>query len=397
MRRFALIALLCALCAAPLLLTACTSRTVSDAVTIARSPSSTTVSQVLGRRAVDYAANPQVLERDLKAFAAALKKLFERLEDRAEERWGKGEAELPGPKKYVKYLDNYQSRCIVDFEAGTVVVETVDQDRPMEALREAVVVTLLTPRDPRAVDLFTDSSVQLGAEPYLYGLVKDHEGEDIRWEWRAGRFADWLVQRRLQTRSVTRDGKALTVRSVRVDMVPGHLEARARQYLPLARKHAEAFGLDPTLVLAIMRVESDFNPFAVSHAGALGLMQVVPSTAGRDVYQFLNGRPGHPSGDELFDPDFNIRYGSAYLHIVKNRYLPAADPISREYCAIAAYNGGPGSVQRVFAADRAEALRRIDAMPPDAVYDQLTERHPASETRRYLWKVVMARREFRAI
>ena len=87
-------------------------------------------------------------------------------------------------------------------------------------------------------------------------------------------------------------------------MAPGRLERQAAKYLPLAKQHAAAYDLDTGLVLSIMRVESDFNPFAVSHAGAFGLMQVVPSSAGRDVYQFLNNKPGFPTADELLSYNF---------------------------------------------------------------------------------------------
>ncbi len=57
---------------------------------------------------------------------------------------------------------------------------------------------------------------------------------------------------------------------------------------------------------------------------------------------FLYGRRGQVSYDELRVPEINIRYGTAYLHILFNRYFQkVTDPVSREYCAIAAYNLGP--------------------------------------------------------
>lgn len=393
-----LLAALLAVALAAFFLPACSGRTVSDAVTIATSPNAATVGRVLGRRAVNYAANPAQLERDVKSMQAALQKLFGGLRGKAEDKWGTKDAEVPSPKRYVKYLSGYKTRTIVDFEAGTVTVETVDTEKPLEALREAIVVTLLTPRDPRAVDLFSDKEIRLGDEPYLLGLVLDHENQEIRWEWRAERYADWLLAGHLAERQGPRPEKDSLVRYVRIDMAPGRLERQAAKYLPEAKRHAAAYGLDTGLVLSIMRVESDFNPFAVSHAGAFGLMQVVPGSAGRDVYEFLNGKPGFPNADELLNPETNIRYGSAYLHLLETRLIaPVDDPVSREYCAVAAYNGGPGSVLRTFASDRSEALRRINGMPPDQVYDTITQKHPADETRRYLWKVVMARREFRGI
>ena len=67
-------------------------------------------------------------------------------------------------------------------------------------------------------------------------------------------------------------------------MIANHVEVRAQKYIPLVRKAAERYGIDESLILGIMQTESSFNPYAISYANAIGLMQVVPSTAGRDVF-----------------------------------------------------------------------------------------------------------------
>ncbi|MDH2692709.1 transglycosylase SLT domain-containing protein, partial [Escherichia coli] len=66
--------------------------------------------------------------------------------------------------------------------------------------------------------------------------------------------------------------------SVTIPMVPNHLDKRAHKYLPLVRKAAEQYGVDASLILAIMQTESSFNPYALSNADLLGLMQVVQHT-----------------------------------------------------------------------------------------------------------------------
>ncbi len=85
-------------------------------------------------------------------------------------------------KKYVKYTQNYMSRTIVDFDSGSIVVETLDDKAPKESLKNAIVTTLLTPDDPRSVDLFSDKPVTLTSDrpPYLSGLVLDQQGQPIR-------------------------------------------------------------------------------------------------------------------------------------------------------------------------------------------------------------------------
>ena len=178
-------------------------------------------------------------------------------------------------------------------------------------------------------------------------------------------------------------------------MVRDHLGIRAAKYRSQVTAAAKRFGVSGNLIYAIMKVESDFNPFAVSSAMAVGLMQVVPSTAGSDVYRLLNNRKGQPTAKDLFQPPVNITYGTAYLHLLDTRFLAGiTNPVSREYCMIAGYNGGAGAVLRTFDRDRDRAAARINGLPPDTVYATLRDKAPHAETRRYLGKVLEAKKQF---
>lgn len=116
----------------------------------------------------------------------------------------------------------------------------------------------------------------------------------------------------------------------------------------MVRRASRKYGVDESLILAIMQTESSFNPYAVSRSDALGLMQVVQHTAGKDVFR-SQGKSGTPSRSFLFDPASNIDTGTAYLAMLNNVYLGGIDnPTSRRYAVITAYNGGAGSVLRVF-------------------------------------------------
>jgi hypothetical protein len=88
--------------------------------------------------------------------------------------------------------------------------------------------------------------------------------------------------------------------------------------------------VNPNLVAAIMRAESGFDAMAVSHKGARGLMQLMPSTGKRLGF----------SPEDLFDAEINIEAGVSYLEQLINRY-PDDLPL-----ILAAYNAGEGAVER---------------------------------------------------
>ncbi|WP_436858273.1 membrane-bound lytic murein transglycosylase MltC [Citrobacter tructae] len=306
--------------------------------------------------------------------------------------WGYQEVLIAGPKDYVKYTDQYQTRSHINFDAGTMTVETIAGTDPAGHLRRAIIKTLLMGDDPSSVDLYSDvDDIQISREPFLYGQVLDHTGQPIRWEGRATSFADYLLQTRLKSRS----NGIRKIFSVTINLVPNHLDKRAHKYLGLVRQASHKYGIDESLILAIMQTESSFNPYAVSRSDALGLMQVVQHTAGKDVYR-SQGRSGTPSRSYLFDPASNIDTGTAYLAILNNVYLGGIDnPTSRRYAVITAYNGGAGSVLRVFSNDKIQAANIINSMTPGDVYQTLTTRHPSAESRRYLYKVNSAQKSYR--
>jgi soluble lytic murein transglycosylase-like protein len=97
---------------------------------------------------------------------------------------------------------------------------------------------------------------------------------------------------------------------------------------PLARQAAERAGVDPNLFDALVTAESGYDPNARSRAGAMGLSQLMPGTA-REL-----------GVSDPFDPAQNLRGGATYLSQMLQRFQ--GDP----RLALAAYNAGPGAVQK---------------------------------------------------
>jgi soluble lytic murein transglycosylase len=105
-------------------------------------------------------------------------------------------------------------------------------------------------------------------------------------------------------------------------------------YRAIVRAHARNYHLQPALLAAVIYAESKFNADARSSSGAIGLMQIQPSTA--------EGIAVHTGGatfrvDDLYDPEINIRYGSWYLRHLLDKY-------EDERTALAAYNAGQRNV-----------------------------------------------------
>jgi len=311
--------------------------------------------------------------------------------------WPEAQPEVASEHRYVKYTNAYEARAIVDFDEGWLRVETVAMEAPLEKLKEAIVTTVLTPRDLRIEAIFDDTAPTLGAEPFLFGQILDGEGKALRWRWRAERFAEAAVASELKRRTITLpSGEQRTLRQVQVALVTNHLKLREKAYAKSVLATARRYDVRPSLIYAVIEVESAFNPYAVSSAKAYGLMQIVPATAGRDVYQQIKKRPGEPTKEALFDPDFNIDIGGAYLHLVDDRYLKEIkDSNSRSFATIAAYNGGVSAALRTFDRDPKRAVAQINRLASDAVYERLRRHHPFAETRRYLEKVRSAEANYR--
>ena len=127
----------------------------------------------------------------------------------------------------------------------------------------------------------------------------------------------------------------------RTALTRAETDVLARVIVEESRRHE----LDTQLVLALMHVESRFDAFALSPVGAMGIMQILPST-GEEMAAKLD-IPWH-GAQTLFDPVANVRLGVAYLKQLESRYADIPT-------ALAAYNWGPGHIDR--------RLRRGRALP----------------------------------
>ncbi len=191
--------------------------------------------------------------------------------------------------------------------------------------------------------------------------------------------------------------KALVTRS----FVPRDNEgtlARARRFQSLINAEAKKYGIPASLLFAIIQTESNFSPTLISSQSAMGLMQVLPSTAGGEVHRFLHGTSAHIGYKELSQPQLNIRFGTAYVHLLLTRYFGGIhNPLSRQYCTLAAYNMGPGRLISFFGPGRQNAIDNINALSSKEVYRRLTQVLHIAETRNYVARVTHRQSQFEGL
>lgn len=139
---------------------------------------------------------------------------------------------------------------------------------------------------------------------------------------------------------------------------------------------ADATGADPFLVMAIIRVESKFDPKKRSPKGAQGLMQLMPETVD---WVISKGKFSPAFRELVYEPSVNIHMGSWYISGLIREFK------GNKIAAIAAYNAGPGNVKRWIKAGRWDGTRRN-------LHDV-----PFGETRHYIRRVTFFYEKYRTL
>ena len=332
-------------------------------------------------------------------------------------KWGGDSIVDNTQKKWVEYNEDFTSRSVVDFENGTVTVEVLmdenevkDQQKVNQKLATAVDKTFSSRATTNPYRGTVDETKPLTQKPVLDGLVdvaslekKPSQPTAVQ---PAGAPTATPQQRQEATKKVVQnasrqtstvqgsDGKKRTEVKVTMPLVTDHLSRNAALYKNIVMKYSQKFSIEPALIYAVIEQESAFDPQATSWVPAYGLMQLVPTSGGRDAYRKVTGRDQIPQRDYLFNPENNIHLGTAYLRILFDQFRNVADVNCRRLCVIAAYNTGAGNVNRAFTGDTkfSPAIAKINQHSYSSLYAYLTTHLSHDEARKYV-KGVSARRE----
>ena len=158
-----------------------------------------------------------------------------------------------------------------------------------------------------------------------------------------------------------------------IDLLWSAVEKKSHpdEYIDYVRKYAYEYNIPESVIFAVIKVESDFDPEAESVVGARGLMQMMPSTFEWLTSEEHLGENLHKN--KLFTPEVSIRYGTYYLNYLYEKFDRNWDT------ALAAYNAGEGNVAKW--------------LESPAYHDKMgkLQNIPFKETRSYVRKVNLAK------
>lgn len=324
-------------------------------------------------------------------------------EEQIKHQWG--EFKSSTENEWVSYVDEGKVRRSVDYETGNISVELLlDETEPdkifIKRKMEKEVFALLNTTESEAfqadvvsqrVDsrLPSNSNVIKRGVPGENRLFSLEDLTSVTFNY-SGIVKASSKNRNFVTNKILKakvSGKKIFRSSFSIQE---SVLQKAIQFAESVGKSSQKHKIPTALIFAIMESESSFNPMAKSHIPAYGLMQIVPRSAGRDATKHLYGKAKVLAPSYLYSIENNINVGSAYLHVLYHKYLrKVKDPQSRIYCAIAAYNTGASNVARAFIKKKNfnQAVKRINKMTSEQVYQKLVKRLPYRETRRYVKKV----------
>ena len=337
------------------------------------------------------------LEKEYQDYVKAEKEAYEKFVKEMSAMWGDGNVAESTEKEWVEYSDDGKSRSIVDFEQGEATIEiiiTPEEEKSEEKLEEKVeekikelIVNKGTTKD---YDSEKEKALPLQETPVLENQIQTPSSELVTEENVEESVKEIVQEVVVEKKEITGDdGETRQVVTVKLDLVPDHIKTRAEAYKNEVETYCRKYEVNPAMVYAVMQTESSFNPKAKSYVPAYGLMQIVPTSAGKDCAASLNKSFSQPTANYLYEPENNIEMGVHYLYLLNKRYYTkVTDPDSRDLCVIASYNTGAGNVARALRGDTkiSKAIPQINEMSYEELFKYF-ENKLLPETQNYIRKV----------
>jgi membrane-bound lytic murein transglycosylase C len=226
--------------------------------------------------------NVMGIERQWDEIEEQQRRELQELKRRIDLLWGEAGG-ISTKKNWIDYNENFSVRSNIDFKNGTIEIDALvplNVSNPYERGKQKISDKMVTSFMAKGIEQRGILTNQLKTSKGLYVTnknLKNYIQSDI-----------FPKIDKVPTSIIGNDGNTRLRFGAQFSLVPGHLRIRAEKYRNTVQANANRFSLEPQLIMAVIHTESYFNPFARSHAGAYGLMQVIPRYAGeRHISLFL--------------------------------------------------------------------------------------------------------------
>ncbi len=344
-----------------------------------------------------FSSYKKQIEKEFEGYKKIYKEEFQKYKNSILNLWYK-EAEFSEKHKFVEYSKDKKSKKVVDFDQKVVKVSVIEKNKQ------------------KAVEKIKANLSDLLKEDKLTAYKRDMVLQNVRKKTSKFKYVkkdkitnqlivgDLLLNKvdkqnikKFVEKNVVKEkikkeglGNNKIIYTLTLKFPEKSIYKKAFVYKPIVEQVSRKYKIDPYLIFAVIHTESAYNPYAKSPVPAYGLMQIVPFTAGKDITEFLYGKPYILSPEFLFNEKNNILSGTVYLFLLQSRYLKGIkNPESRLYCAIASYNTGIGNLAKTFVGKPhlKKAIAKINKLTAEEVFHVLIEKLPYKETRDYLKKV----------
>lgn len=337
------------------------------------------------------------LEKEYQDYVKAEKEAYEKFVKEMSAMWGGSNVAESTEKDWVEYSDDGKSRSVVDFEQGEATIEIIitpeeekSEEKIEEKVEEKIKELIVNKGTTKDYDSEKEKAMPLQETPVLENQIQTPSGELVTEENVEESVKEIVQEVVIEKKEITGDdGETRQVVTVKLDLVPDHIKTRAEAYKNEVETYCRKYEVNPAMVYAVMQTESSFNPKAKSYVPAYGLMQIVPTSAGKDCAASLNKSFSQPTANYLYEPENNIEMGVHYLYLLNKRYYTkVTDPDSRDLCVIASYNTGAGNVARALRGDTkiSKAIPQINEMSYEELFKYF-ENKLLPETQNYIRKV----------
>jgi len=292
--------------------------------------------------------------------------------------------------RWVEYSSDMKIRSIVDFEQNKMIVQVkAGSSKVGKKIAEEHVKKIL---DKTIADAFKSSKPLVNIEKKakeefnasLSTALPDIKVIGVK----SDKEVDQILKNGLVKTETNKKGETITSLTISFKISD---RDKALKYKDIVDNYAKLYNIPSSLIYAIIHTESYFNPMATSPAPAYGLMQIMPSNAGKDAAKVLFGSPLIFLPSFLYNPDNNVKVGSTYFNLLKESYTrEIKNEKSRLYIAIVGYNVGLRNVYKVFSSDGdpRKAFYEINRLSSEEVYAKITKNLSQKEGVTYLMRVL---------